>query len=123
MDMTTHIARTRPVTPTRPLRTIAVVAGPGHQFALHTLIDTLDDALVVVDSHRRAYSQIRQLSPDLIVVCVTPDDPDGCQLLSMLALDGATSGIPVVTHMTPGSTEPDEESQVGRASDWFGSVN
>jgi CheY-like chemotaxis protein len=123
MDLTTHITRIRPVTPTRPLRTIAVVAGPGHQGALHALIDTLDDALVVVDSHRRAYSQIRQLSPDLIVVCVTPDDPDGCQLLSMLALDGGTSGIPVVTHMTPGSPEPDEESVVDGGRDQFVSVN
>lgn len=121
--MATHIARTLPVTPTRPLRTVAVVAGPAHQHVLHTLVDTLDDAFVVVDSHQQAYSQIRQLSPDLIVVCVAPGDPDGCQLLSMLALDGATSGIPVVTHMTPGSAEPDEESQAGNRRDQFASLN
>lgn len=56
--------------------------------------------VIVVESLARAYSQIKRIVPSLIIACVAIDDPDGCQVLSMLHLDSATSRIPVVVYAT-----------------------
>lgn len=38
-----------------------------------------------------------------MIVCLSTDDADGCQVLSMLALDNDTARIPVLTFVTPES--------------------
>jgi len=40
------------------------------------------------------------IQPDLVIVCMSTHDLDGCQVLSMLALDRETSAIPVLAHVT-----------------------
>jgi hypothetical protein len=65
------------------------------------LVAALDPDIVVIESTERAYSTIRRTSPHMVVVCVAADDPDTCQLLSMLATDRQTSRIPVFIHRTP----------------------
>ena len=66
------------------------------------LLDALLDdekgyRVIVVESISRAYSRIRQLKPDVVMVFMDIDDVNACQLLSMLEIDRALSGIPVVT--------------------------
>ena len=71
------------------------------QSQLNGLLETVLDAgqydIVFVESTEHAYSQIKRLTPRLVIVCLDIDDLDGFQVLSMLKLDEATKGIPVVT--------------------------
>jgi CheY-like chemotaxis protein len=67
--------------------------------------------VVFVESSARAYSQIKRVQPELVVLCVQTDG-DGLQVLSMLKLDKETRGIPVVT-----CTTDDEEPPQGEEDD------
>jgi DNA-binding response OmpR family regulator len=62
------------------------------------LADPHDFDMIFVDSIARGYARIRELRPDLVVLFIAMDDHESFQLLSMLAIDRATSGIPVVTY-------------------------
>jgi CheY-like chemotaxis protein len=64
---------------------------------LETVLDAGQYVVVFVESTEHAYSQIKRLSPNLIIVCLDIDDMEGFQVLSMLKLDSETRGIPVVT--------------------------
>jgi hypothetical protein len=57
--------------------------------------------VVLVEPTAGAYSHIKHIRPDLVIVCMASNDSDGCQLLTMLTLDRETSHIPVVTHLIP----------------------
>ena len=46
----------------------------------------------------RAYSHIKRVQPDLVVLCVHFDNMDALQVLSMLKLDDDTRTIPVLTY-------------------------
>src|SRR5262245_1374615 len=50
--------------------------------------------VVFVESSAHAYSRIKRVQPELVVLCVQTDG-DGLQVLSMLKLDKDTRGIPV----------------------------
>lgn len=56
--------------------------------------------MVFVESSDRAYSQIKKVLPDLVILCTQVDRLDGFQLLTMLKIDGDTRSIPVVTCAT-----------------------
>jgi CheY-like chemotaxis protein len=56
--------------------------------------------VVFVESNAHAYSQIKRVQPNLVILCVRIDDPDGFQVLSMLKLDEQTRTIPVLTYTT-----------------------
>jgi DNA-binding NarL/FixJ family response regulator len=64
------------------------------------LTDESDCYGVVVESLEHAYSRIRQLEPDLVLVFMEISDPNACQLLTMLETDGRLRRIPVVTCAT-----------------------
>jgi PleD family two-component response regulator len=68
------------------------------------LLDTALDAghydVVFVESSEHAYSQIKRVQPNLVILCVRIDESDGFQVLSMLKLDEETRGIPVLTYTT-----------------------
>jgi CheY-like chemotaxis protein len=68
------------------------------------LLETAFDAghydVVFVESSQHAYSQIKRVQPNLVILCVRIDDADGFQVLSMLKLDEETRGIPVLTYTT-----------------------
>jgi CheY-like chemotaxis protein len=53
--------------------------------------------VVIVESTGHAYSKIKRSLPDVIVMCLSSDDIDACQVLSMPARDFETSRIPVLT--------------------------
>ena len=79
------------------------------------LLDTVLDAghydVVFVESSQHAYSQIKRVQPNLVILCVRIEDPAGFQVLSMLKLDEETRLIPVLTYTTEGDDdEADEET-------------
>jgi CheY-like chemotaxis protein len=96
--MMTHYERTHRVAAKANLKTVAVVSRHPHEHVLETVLGAMDHDIVFVESVGNAYSHIKRLSPDLIIVCLTADDQAGCQVLSMLKLDSETSRIPVVTY-------------------------
>ena len=67
------------------------------------LVDDNNINVIVVESIERAYSTIRQVQPNAVVVFMNIDDVDACQLLSMLHLDHELRGISVL----PLTTGPD----------------
>jgi CheY-like chemotaxis protein len=78
-------------------RTVVVNGDP-------TVIDLLDSALdggrydmTFVDANDGAYSSIKLLQPDLVILYARIEDPDGFQLLTMLKMDPATQLVPVLT--------------------------
>src|SRR5438046_389049 len=67
---------------------------------LETVLDAGHYDVVFVESNEHAYSQIKRVQPNLVILCVRIDDLDGFQVLSMLKLDGETRDIPVLTYTT-----------------------
>ena len=77
---------------------------------LETVLDAGHYDVVFVESSQHAYSQIKRVQPNLVVLCVRIDDADGFQVLSMLKLDEETRQIPVLTYTEEyDGPEPEEE--------------
>src|SRR6478672_1696408 len=55
--------------------------------ALETALEAGHYDIVFVESSEHAYSQIKRVQPNLVILCVRIDDADGFQVLSMLKLD------------------------------------
>jgi DNA-binding response OmpR family regulator len=67
--------------------------------------------VVLLESNAHAYSQIKRMQPNLVVLCLEMDDTAGFRVLSMLNLDDETKSIPVLTCTTDfDGHEPEEES-------------
>jgi DNA-binding response OmpR family regulator len=67
--------------------------------------------VVLLESNAHAYSQIKRMRPNLVVLCLEMDDTAGFRVLSMLSLDDETKAIPVLTCTTDfDGQEPEEES-------------
>lgn len=80
----------------------------GSRDVLHVLEPVLDAGhydVVFVESSTHAYSQIRRVQPDLVILCLQFDDAEGLNVLSMLKLDATTRDIPVVTYTSAGVEE------------------
>ena len=75
---------------------------------LESVLDAGHYDVVFVESSQHAYSQIKRVQPNLVVLCVRIDDADGFQVLSMLKLDEDTRGIPVLTYTTEYTSEEAE---------------
>src|SRR5690242_20930592 len=67
---------------------------------LEAVLDAGHYDVVFVESSSHAYSQIRRVQPNLVILCMHIEDPEGFQVLSMLKLDDQTRGIPVLTYTT-----------------------
>ncbi len=67
---------------------------------LETVLEAGHYDMVFVESSDHAYSQIKKVVPDLVILCTRIDALEGLQLLTMLKMDGDTRGIPVVTCAT-----------------------
>lgn len=77
--------------------------------ALEPVLDAGNYDVVFVESSAHAYSQIKRVRPDLVILCVEIDDAEGLNVLSMLKLDADTRDIPVVTYTSAGTDESDED--------------
>ena len=110
--LTQTTERIHPIGRTHALRTVIVVGQPGQQVP-ECAFDNLDYDIVVLEPLAHAYSQIRRVKPTLIVLCLSLDDVDCFQLLTMLRVDRETAAIPI--RMFVGSQTEAEEEEVASA--------
>ena len=68
--------------------------------------ELLDDILepgyyniIFLESSEHSYTQVKYIKPNLVILCVSVDDMDGLQVLSMMKFDEETKNIPVMTHV------------------------
>jgi len=102
---------------TQAVQNVVIVNGTA---AILDMVETALDAghydVVFVENSRHAYSQIKRVQPNLVILCLHVDDLDGFQVLSMLKLDEETRSIPVLTYTTQ-QEPPSEEEETGETSD------
>ena len=70
--------------------------------------------IVFVETGDHAYSQIKRLRPQMVILCMRIEDLEGFQVLSMLKLDDETVRIPVLTY----TTEYEGQDTDGRLNDY-----
>ena len=84
-----------------PVQKVVVVNGNTEVLGmLETVLDAGRYDMVFVESGDRAYSQIKRVIPNLVILCTRIEELDGFQLLTMLKLDADTRDIPVLTYTT-----------------------
>ncbi|MGE0448049.1 MAG: two-component system response regulator [Vicinamibacterales bacterium] len=97
-------------------QTVVIVNGDSQSLqVLEPVLDAGNYHVVFVEASRHAYSQIRRTQPDLVILCLRLDEPEGFQVLSMLKLDEVTRDIPVVTctgQSSAAEEEPEEEEEI-----------
>ena len=76
---------------------------------LESVLDAGHYDVVFVESSHHAYSQIKRVQPNLVILCVRITEADGFQVLSMLKLDEQTREIPVLTYTTEYDGQESEE--------------
>ena len=97
------IARTRLEVPSAIGGSERVVIVNGSAEALELVETVLDSGhynIVFVESSAHAYSQIKRVQPNLVILCMGVVDNEALQVLSMLKLDAETRNIPVMTWTT-----------------------
>jgi PleD family two-component response regulator len=97
--MLERISDAASLTAGRTTQTVVVVNGSQEMLELlQSVLDTGHYNVVFVAESEHAYSQIKQNRPNLVILCVSIDDPMGFQTLSMLKLDEETADIPILTY-------------------------
>jgi PleD family two-component response regulator len=93
-DLTAPTAR-------RATQKVVVVNG-SHELLkrLELLLDAGHYDIVFAADLVRAYSEVKKVRPDLVILCLALDDPMAFQVLSMLKLDPETARIPMLTCTT-----------------------
>lgn len=95
--MMASTAHTAPAT----VQKVVVVNGNTEVLGLlETVLDAGRYDMVFVESSEHAYSQIRKVLPNLVILCARIEDTECFQLLTMLKLDPETQQIPVLTYTT-----------------------
>jgi PleD family two-component response regulator len=84
-----------------PIQKVVVVNGSTEILGmLEAVLDAGRYDMVFVESSDHAYSQIKKVLPNLVILCARIENLDGFQLLTMLKLDAETCDIPVLTYTT-----------------------
>ena len=84
-----------------PIQKVVVVNGNTEVLGmLEAVLDAGRYDMVFVESSDHAYSQIKKVLPNLVILCATIENLEGFQLLTMLKLDADTRDIPVLTYTT-----------------------
>jgi CheY-like chemotaxis protein len=84
-----------------PAQKVVVVNGNTEVLGmLETVLDAGRYDMVFVESGEHAYSQVKKVLPNLVILCTRIEQLDGFQLLTMLKLDPETRDIPVLTYTT-----------------------
>ena len=106
------------VAPSIATQKVVIVNGtPDILGLLETVLDAGHYDVVFVESNAHAYSQIKRVQPNLVILCVRIDEIDGFQVLSMLKLDDATREIPVLTYTNEYEGQTAEEEDAPELSD------
>ena len=99
--LTTESGFSRYVSPAAAAQKVVIVNGNTDMLGLvETVLEAGHYDIVFVEDSSHAYSQIKRVMPNLVILCVRIEDPDGFQVLSMLKLDAETRSIPVLTYTT-----------------------
>jgi CheY-like chemotaxis protein len=97
----TTTGATSSVSTGRDAQKVVIVNGSSEILELlETVLDGGRYDVVFVESNAHAYSQIKRVQPNLVILCVRIDDLDSFQVLSMLKLDADTRDIPILTYTT-----------------------
>ena len=84
-----------------PVQKVVVVNGNTEVLGmLEAVLDAGRYDMVFVESGEHAYSQVKRVQPNLVILCTRIEELDGFQLLTMLKLDPETRDIPVLTYTT-----------------------
>jgi PleD family two-component response regulator len=78
---------------------------------VETALDAGSYDIVFVESQAHAYSQIKRVQPNLVILCLGIDDLTGFQVLSMLKLDEDTRQIPVLTYTIDNDNQTTEDQE------------
>ena len=109
-NVTTAESLRQAVLPGTSTQKVVIVNGsPDVLELLETVLDEGHYDVVFVESTRHAYSQVKRVQPNLVILCVRIDDADGFQVLSMLKLDAGTRDIPILTYTIENKSEDSEE--------------
>ncbi len=102
----------RAAAPEAVTQKVVIVNGNAEMLeVLETVLDAGHYDVVFVESAAHAYSQIKRVQPNLVILCLHIEDAEGFQVLSMLKLDDETRGIPVLTYTTE-SIDVDEDADI-----------
>ena len=106
--------------PALAMQKVVIVNGsPDVLGLLETVLEARHYDVVFVESSEHAYSQIKRVQPNLVILCVGIEDMHGFQVLSMLKLDQDTREIPVLTYTTEYEGQgQDEEEEIAEPSDF-----
>ena len=116
--MTPDTARAAP-SPPRPLVKVAVVGdSPDLIDWLCVSLDPGHYDVVFLDATGDAYSCVRDLLPDLVVLCAHVENAAAFQFLTVMALDPDTQAIPVKILATGLETPPDGSGPSGTWEDY-----
>ncbi|MBM3770566.1 MAG: response regulator [Acidimicrobiia bacterium] len=90
-----------------------VIVNGGDEVAgfLDTIIEAGPYDVVFVESAAHAYSQVKKVEPNLIILCLDLNGDDGFRVLSMLKLDPDTCEIPLLTYATGADHTPVNPTQ------------
>src|SRR5688500_20294153 len=89
-----------------PVQKVVVVNGNTEVLGmLETVLDAGRYDMVFVESGEHAYSQVKKVLPNLVILCTRIEQLAGFQLLTMLQLDPQTRHIPGSTY-TPAYEGP-----------------
>ena len=82
-----------------PVQKVVVVNGNTEVLGmLESVLDVGRCDMVFVESSDHAYSQIKKILPNLVILCARIEHLEVFQLLTMLKLDPETKDIPVLTY-------------------------
>ena len=84
-----------------PVQKVVVVDGNAEVLGmLEAVLEAGRYDMVFVESSDHAYTQIKKVLPNLVILCTRIERLDGFQILTMLKLDPDTCDIPVLTYTT-----------------------
>lgn len=115
----THDPSARALDTNRPVNQVArttqkvVIVNGGDEVAgfLETVIEAGAYDVVFVELAAHAYSQVKKVEPQLIILCLDLNDDEGFRVLSMLKLDPDTRKIPLLTYATGTEPPPSDPEQ------------
>jgi PleD family two-component response regulator len=101
---------------TGPTQKVVIVNGSPEVLAIvESAVEAGHYGIVFIESVEHAYTQIKRVQPNLVILCLRLGDALGFQVLSMLKLDDATRSIPVITYaaeeQSAAESEPEEEQE------------
>jgi len=104
--------------PSPAMQKVVIVNGSTDMLALlETVLSAGHYDVVFVESNEHAYSHIKRVQPNLVILCMCLEDHDGFQVLSMLKLDAETRDIPVLTYASEQSDEELDAEYDAESSD------